>query len=289
MSLDKLYLKLKELEHQLDNAIDSENYENAANIREKIDEVKDKIRRAENKQDMNDKRDELESQFDEIKEKHSDFTPDVFFPGNELPGLGENVDVFDYEGEFEKLRKKAENVIEIMVLNIFNNDKKILKDPIIVEKMKDDIDSYTDLKFAVIMSRRLFMNGMKDLDNGAQNSRMYEVVSKMQAEMRQNNKMLTAMMKEFNASYRQLKEDMAERLVSEDEEKNTNIVDMKSMNEMIQKHLEEKKKKRIEEQRKRNKSQAAEEDDEDLLGPSMDEEEIIEPDEEDDDNEKGDE
>lgn len=254
MSLDRLKKKLKDLEEKLDRAIDSENYESAADIREEIDKVKDKIKIAEDKSDLEDK-------FDEIKEKHADFTPDVFFPGNELPGLGENVEVYDYEGEFDRLREKCERVIEIMVLNIFNNDQKILDDDIVKEKMKDDIDSYTDLKFAAVMSRRLFMNGMKDLDNGAQNSRMYEVVSKMQSEMRQNNKMLQAMMKDFAAGYRQLKEDMAERLISEEEEKNTNIVDMKSMNDMIQKHLDEKRKKRIEEKRKANKSQAADEDD----------------------------
>jgi hypothetical protein len=281
MSLDKLKNKLKGLEAKLDKAIDSENYESAADIREEIEKVKEKIKKAEDKND-------LEEQFDEIKEKHSDFTPDVFFPGNELPGLGENVEVYDYEGEFDKLREKAEKVIEIMVLNIFNNDEKVLKDPIIVEKMKDDVDSYTDLKFAVIMSRRLFMNGMKDLDNGAQNSRMYEVVSKMQAEMRHNNKMLTTLMKEFNASYRQLKEDMAERLISEDEKENTNIVDMKSMNDMIQKHLEEKKKKRIEEKRKANRSQARDEDD-DLSMSNPDNDNEPEEDNEKSDKEKGDE
>lgn len=254
MSLDKMKEKLRELEKNLDSAIDSENYENAADIREKIDKLQIKINNFNTKSN-------LEDQFEEITEKHSDFSPDVFFPGNELPGLGENVEIYDYEGEFDKMRIKAENVIQLMVLNIFGKDEKILKDPIIIEKMIDDIDSYTDLKFAALMSRRLFMNGMKDLDNGTQNSRMYEVVSKMQAEMRQNNKMINSMMKDFNASYRQLKEDMAERLLSEEEEDNTNIVDMKSMNSMIQSHLEEKKRIRIEEKRRSNKSQIAEEDD----------------------------
>jgi chromosome segregation ATPase len=78
MSLDKLKNKLKGLEAKLDKAIDSENYESAADIREEIEKVKEKIKKAEDKND-------LEEQFDEIKEKHSDFTPDVFFPGNELP------------------------------------------------------------------------------------------------------------------------------------------------------------------------------------------------------------
>jgi len=275
MSLDKLKGKLKEMEIKLDKAIDSENYESAADIREKIDKLKDKIKLASDKSN-------LEDQFEEITEKHSDFTPDVFFPGNELPGLGENIEVYDYEGEFDRMREKAQKVMEILVLNIFNNEKKVLKDQIIIEKMKDDVDSYTDLKFAATMSRRLFMNGMKDLDNGAQNSRMYEVVSKMQAEMRQNNKMLSSMMKDFNASYRQLKEDMSERLLSEKEEEDTNIIDMKAMNSMIQSHIEEKEKKRIEEKRRSNRSQAAAEED-DFTKPPKDE--TPEEDEEDENNE----
>ena len=254
-------MKLKDLERKMDTAIDSENYESAANLREDIDKLKEKIKKAKEKDDRSNKRDELESKFDEIKEKHEDFKADVFFPGNELPGLGENVDVYDYEEAFDKLRDKAEKVIEIMVLNIFNNDKAVLEDSLVKEKMNDDIDSYADLKFAAEMSRRLFMNGLKDLDNGAQSSRMYEVVSKMQSEMRQNNKMLNSMMKEFNSSYRQLKEDMAERLLSKEEEDNTNIIDMKDMNGMIQEHLEKKRKKRIEEKRKSRQSEAAAEED----------------------------
>lgn len=254
MDINKLKGKLKELEIKLDKAIDSENYENAADIREKIDKLNEKIKNVDRKND-------LEQQFEDIKEKHSDFKPDVFFAGEELPGLGENIEIYDYEGEFEKMRNKAAKVIEIMVLNIFNNDTSVLKDKVIIEKMNDDIDAYTDLKFASSMSRRLFMNGMKDLDNGGNaSSRMYEVVSKMQAEMRQNNKMLNSMMKDINGSYRQLKEDMSERLISEEENEDTNIIDQKSMNETIQKHLEEKKKKRIEERRNTVKSQTAQEE-----------------------------
>ena len=254
MSLDKLKQQLRELEFRLNDAIDSENYESAADIREKIDKLKEKIQKASDKND-------LESRFEEIKEKHSDFTPEVFAAGNDFPGLGENIEVFDYEGVFDELRDKARRVIEIMVLNIFNNNESILKDAIIIEKMQDDIDVYADLKFAAEMTRRLFMNGLKDLDNGAQNSRMYEVVGKLQAEMRQNNKMLGEMMKECNKSYRQLKADMAERLVSKEETENTNIIDMKEMNNTIQQFLEEKKRKRIEEKRNKTESQASKEED----------------------------
>jgi len=282
MSLDKLKLKLKNLEENLDSAIDSENYESAADIREKIDKLKEQIKIAIDKGGREGKREELESQFDEIKEKHDDFKADVFFPGNELPGLGENIDVYDYEEAFDRLRDKAEKVIEIMVLSIFNNDESVLKDPVVIEKMSDDVDSYADLKFAAEMARRLFMNGLKDLDNGAQSSRMYEVVSKMQSEMRQNNKMLSTLMKEFNISYRQLKEDMSERLLSKEEEANTNIIDMKDMNSMIQEHLDEKKKKRIEEKRKSRSSQAAAEE-EDYTKPAKKEKKKK------DDKEKGDE
>lgn len=254
MNLEKLKNKLKNLEEKLNLAIDSENYSDAANLRDLIDKVKEDINKI-------DKRNDLESRFEEIKEKHSDFTPEVFAAGNDFPGLGENIEVFDYEGVFDELRDKARRVIEIMVLNIFNNNESILKDPIIIEKMQDDIDVYADLKFAAEMTRRLFMNGLKDLDNGAQNSRMYEVVGKLQAEMRQNNKMLGEMMKECNKSYRQLKNDMAERLVSKEESEITNIVDMKEMNNTIQQFLEEKKRKRIEEKRNKTESQASKEED----------------------------
>lgn len=249
MDINKLKKRLKNLEEQLDAAIDSENYESAADIREKIDKVKKQIENANKKTD-------LEQQFDGLKDVENDFKSEMFFPGDELPGLGENVEIYDYEGAFDDLRIKAEKVIEILVLSIFSNDKSILEDPIIKEKMADDIDSYTDLKFMCNMARRLYMNAMKDIDNGSQNSRMYEVVSKMQSEMRQNNKMLSLLMKDMNTSYRQLKEDLAERLMSTEEDENNNVIDMKEMNNTIQQHLEELKAKRLEKRKNNRKSQA---------------------------------
>ena len=147
----------------------------------------------------------LESEFEGIVSSNK-FDPKQHFPTKEdIPGLGENQQTYDYAADMDECRAKATQMVSSLIRLHLGEDPKVLMDPIVLEKMDEDIDAYAYLKFMAKQSQRLYITNLTNIDNGNAGASMTEAISTLQKEQRDTLKMLSQKFKEIDMSYRMLK------------------------------------------------------------------------------------
>lgn len=195
----------------------------------------------------------LEEEFDGIV-SNSNFDPKQHFPNqNDIPGLDENQQVHDYDGDMAECRAKAEQMVTSLVKLHLGEDPKIFKNPMVVEKMEEDIDAYAYLKFMAKQSQRLYINNLTNIDNGQAGASMTEAISALQKEQRDTLKMLSQKFKEIDLSYRMLKDVLLASAMPEIQEEETSIMDFKKMNASIDEFMKDRAEKRLLEQEETKK------------------------------------
>jgi hypothetical protein len=198
-------------------------------------------------------RDRLKEEFDRIQFESND-TYDLsqhLADLGDLPDLG-NVEMYDYDSDIESSIKKSTEVIESLVDLYFSDLPALKKHSYIKNKIKEDASVYAETIFLSKMTRKNFITMLKQIDNGDNSARMYEVVNQTITQIRENAKFSSNQRNELEKFYKSLRDDVDEYdlkgVVSEKEDtKNpkkksepisTDIVDNRSMNDMIKQALE---------------------------------------------------
>lgn len=201
----------------------------------------------------------LQDEFNQIQSENTDFDFSKHLAKPEdLPDLGE-IEIYDYDADLSVSSQQSMEVLESLV-DLYLSDVPQLKEhPYIKNKMKEDAIVYAEAIFLAKMTRKNFLNQMRQVDNGDNSARMHEVVNQTIGQIRENAKFLSGQRTELEKFYKTLRADLGlEELESPDVAKSNNteedttdnsgiVTDNRKLNEMIKNAMvnkeEEKKKK----------------------------------------------
>jgi hypothetical protein len=193
-------------------------------------------------------RNRIKDEFDQIQSESGEFDISKHLATPEdLPDLGE-IEIYDYDSDLTASSNQSMDVLESLV-DLYLSDVPQLKEhPYIKNKMKEDAMVYSEAIFLSKMTRKNFLNQLRQVDNGDNSARMHEVVNQTIGQIRENAKFLSSQRTELEKFYKTMRKDLglndienpevikAQNLAAEesnDQVSNGAIVDNRSLNEMI--------------------------------------------------------
>lgn len=147
---------------------------------------------------------------------------------DDLPELDPN-DIYDYDSEITEIEQESKNVIEELS-KIYLHEENMLNHPYIKLKKLHDSNNLAKLNFLVKSSQRSLINILRDLDTGRSDHKMYELLSLLQKETRENVKLSSTTLAEIEKFYKKIQEDLIIEDAIETDEEEGKIVDFKNLN-----------------------------------------------------------
>ena len=193
------------------------------------------------KEDNKKKLGDLEDEFDKIQNQHKDINVQSYLvnPDTDLPEFGK-LDLYDYDNDMDFASDKSEEIIENLVDLYLGDSEEIKSHPYINQKKRQDMEDYADSRFLRMMAKKLMLQNLKQIDNGDNGARMYEVATKLMGEIREINKDSRNSRTEIEKFYKDLRSDMGlndmsnSRSIEEtDTEEETHIVNTNDLNTKI--------------------------------------------------------
>lgn len=153
-------------------------------------------------------RNRLKDEFEQIQSENSEFDISKHLAKPEdLPELGE-IQIYDYESDMTVSGQQSMDVLESLV-DLYLSDVPQLKEhPYIKNKMKEDAQVYAEAIFLTKMTRKNFLNQLRQVDNGDNSARMHEVVNQTIGQIRENAKFLSNQRTDLEKFYKTLRNDM---------------------------------------------------------------------------------
>ena len=155
-------------------------------------------------------RNRLQDEFDQIQSENNDFNFDIsnhLAKPEDLPDLGE-IEIYDYDSDLSVSSQQSMEVLESLV-DLYLSDVPQLKEhPYIKNKMKEDALVYAEAIFLSKMTRKNFLNQLRQVDNGDNSARMHEVVNQTIGQVRENSKFLSTQRTELEKFYKTLRTDL---------------------------------------------------------------------------------
>jgi hypothetical protein len=182
-----------------------------------------------------DKKKEKERLQDEFEQIQSEFSgeyalSDHLASVDDLPDLGQ-IEIYDYDSDLNDSRAHSFEMLETLVDLFLNDLPKLKEHPYIKNKMKEDAMVYAEALFLTKMTRKNFLNQLKQVDNGDNSARMHEVVNQTIGQIRENSKFLLGQRSELEKFYKNLRNDLGYDVTPEiNEEFNDDIDDVDATN-----------------------------------------------------------
>lgn len=182
----------------------------------------------------------IKDEFDMIQSESSDFDISKHLAKPEdLPDLGE-IEIYDYDADMTVSSQKSMEVLESLVDLYLGDVPKLKEHPYIMNKMKEDATIYAEALFLAKMTRKNFLNQLKQVDNGDNSARMHEVVNQTVGQIRENSKFLSGQKTELEKFYKNLRNDLGyqeisheEKSSSEEESQDGDVMDNRKLNDLI--------------------------------------------------------
>lgn len=189
------------------------------------------------------KKDELEDEFDKIQNQHSDLNVKQYLVDvdEDLPGFGE-LEVYDYESDLKKINDESTEIMNELVDLYLGDADEIKNHPYINRKKKEDSRIYASSFFLERMSEKVLLQILRQIDNGDNGARMYEVLNQTMREIRENNKEGRQARTEVEKLYKEMRKDLGLNEAIMDESISGNddegeIIDTKDLNNRIDDYL----------------------------------------------------
>ena len=188
----------------------------------------------------------LQEEFNKIQEDNKDLDVNMYLAKvDDLPEFGE-IEIYDYNADVVESKERAEEVLNSL-LDLYLGDLPSVKQhSYIINKVKEDALNYAETLFLIKMTRKTFISQMRQVYNGDNNARMYEVMNQTMSQMRDNIKFNTSVKTDLEKFYKDIRKDMGanevqsqadEDIKQDDEQDDSMVVDSRKMNEMLLKHL----------------------------------------------------
>jgi hypothetical protein len=162
-----------------------------------------------------------------------------------LPELGD-IEIYDYDIDTTETSEKAHEIVTSLVDLFLGDNEAIKKHPYIQNKLKEDAEVYAETLFLKKMTKKNLLTQMRQIDNGDNSSRMHEVVNNSFNQMRENIKFSTTQRTSLESFYKGIRSDLGLNEMSESpqadtdddtEDKKSNVMDNRKMNEMMDKFI----------------------------------------------------
>ena len=182
----------------------------------------------------------IKDEFDQIQSGNSDFDISKHLAkAEDLPDLGE-IEIYDYDADLTVSSQQSMEVLESLVDLYLGDVPKLKEHPYIMNKMKEDATVYAEALFLAKMTRKNFLNQLRQVDNGDNSARMHEVVNQTIGQIRENSKFLSGQRSELEKFYKNLRNDLGytemtpETDTSEEENKKEgDVMDNRKLNDLI--------------------------------------------------------
>lgn len=193
-----------------------------------------------------DERNRLKDEFDQIQSEGGEFDISKHLAKPEdLPDLGE-IEIYDYDSDLTVSSQQSMDILESLVDLYLSDIPQLKEHPYIKNKMKEDAMVYAEAIFLSKMTRKNFLSQLRQVDNGDNSARMHEVVNQTIGQIRENSKFLMGQRTELEKFWRTFRKDMGYNEIEnpdmsqkegisdgESENKDGQIMDNRSLNEMI--------------------------------------------------------
>jgi len=187
----------------------------------------------------------LQDEFDQIQGENNDFDISKHLAeAEDLPDLGE-INLYDYDADLSTSSQQSVEVLSSLIDLYLSDVPKLKQHPYIKNKMKEDAMVYSEAIFLAKMTRKNFLNQLRQIDNGESSARMHEVVNQTIVQVRENSKFLSTQRTDLEKFYKNLRTDMglddienSEVLESQsdkakDSQDDGDIVDNRKLNDLI--------------------------------------------------------
>lgn len=125
----------------------------------------------------------------------------------ELPDIS-TVVLYDYDKDVITTYENSKKVVESIV-DLYLGDVISIKDlPYIKTKIEEDARLYGSLMFISEMTKRNYIQQMKDIDNGTNVVKMHEIVNQTVVQMRENVKMMNVQKEDIVKFYKGLRKEI---------------------------------------------------------------------------------
>jgi hypothetical protein len=150
----------------------------------------------------------IKDEFDLLQSDDSgfDFSKHLADP-EDLPDLGQ-IEVYDYDADLTVSTQQSFTVLESLVDLYLSDVPELKKHPYVRTKMKEDAMVYAEAIFLSKMTRKNFLNQLKQVDNGDNSARMHEVVNQTIGQIRENSKFLSNQRTDLEKFYKNLRKDL---------------------------------------------------------------------------------
>jgi len=133
---------------------------------------------------------------------------DMYIDNDLLPGIGSDVEVYDYIQEIEIIKIDSKDTLESLA-NLYLDTEK-MKNKNIYKIIKNDADALADLNFSISMAKRALIGVMKQIDFGVNDPEMFQTVALFQKELRDTIKLTYDLQKKMKDFYKELKSELPE-------------------------------------------------------------------------------
>jgi hypothetical protein len=187
----------------------------------------------------------IQDEFDQIQGENNDFDISKHLAeAEDLPDLGE-ISLYDYDADLSTSSQQSVEVLSSLIDLYLSDVPKLKQHPYIKNKMKEDAMVYSEAIFLAKMTRKNFLNQLRQIDNGESSARMHEVVNQTIVQVRENSKFLSTQRTDLEKFYKDLRTDMglddienSEVLESQsdkakDSQDDGDIVDNRKLNDLI--------------------------------------------------------
>lgn len=114
----------------------------------------------------------------------------------------------NYDQELNQIHTRSSAIIDNLARLYLGDDDGLINHEYISRKREKDADYFAKLDFLVNASQRTLINIMREIDMGAASPRMFEVLSMLQKEMRENIKLSSTNLKNIETFYKDMREDL---------------------------------------------------------------------------------
>jgi hypothetical protein len=190
------------------------------------------------------KKEELEDEFDKIQNQHKNLDVKQYLVDvdEDLPGFGE-LEVYDYDSDLQTINDESKEIMDELVDLYLGDAPEIKNHPYIVRKKKEDARIYASSFFLERMSEKVLLQILRQIDNGDNGARMYEVLNQTMKEIRENNKDGRQARTEVEKLYKEMRKDLGLNEMVGGNDLDTGgddegeIIDTKSLNDKIDNYL----------------------------------------------------
>ena len=153
-------------------------------------------------------RNRLKDEFDQIQSEGGEFDISKHLAkAEDLPDLGE-IEIYDYDSDLSVSSQQSMDVLESLIDLYLSDIPQLKQHPYISNKMKEDAMVYAEGIFLARMTRKNFLNQLRQVDNGDNSARMHEVVNQTIGQIRENSKFLMGQRTELEKFYKTLRKDL---------------------------------------------------------------------------------